>query len=124
MPKASDLTDFDEVLEVVRGLRGKLVEASVFVPEDDGKCPVVHVGGILQSVEMTREDRWLLLWTPERGNPSEVFVALSSNRFQKAELTFTGEEGDSFTDDVKVTGHNAFLKIWLDSAIVDLIVYI
>ena len=121
---AQELTSFEEVLEVVRGLIGKLVEGTVFLLGDEDGYGAAHVGGILQALTERRGGHWELSWTPEHSDPSEITITLWPDGFQRAMLTFTGESGDSVTDVVEETGHNAFLKIWSDRAIVDLIVYI
>jgi hypothetical protein len=122
--EAAELGTFDEVLEVLRGLTGKLVEATVFLPGDENGYGVAHVGGPLHSLTERRGGRWELAWTPEGAHPSDITVTLWPGRFQRAELTFTGEAEDSAADVVEETGHNAFLKIWSAGAIVDVIVYV
>ncbi len=90
-----DLTGFDEVLEILRGLPGKLVEATVFLPEDDGGYGVAHVGGVLHSLTERQAGRWGLAWTPDDVAPSDIGITLWSERFLRAELTFIGEENDA-----------------------------
>lgn len=124
MAGAEKLTSFAEVLEVIRGLTGRLVEGTVFLPDDEDGYGMAHVGGTLHALTERPGGRWELSWTFDNSSPSDITVTLRPERFQRAELTFTGESEDAVTDIVDETGHNAFLKIWSEGAIVDLIVYI
>jgi len=60
-------------------------------------------------------------------SPIESTVTLWSSRFRTAEIAFTDEVEapiDDAHDVGAVHGQNAFLKIYLDDLIIDLIVYI
>ncbi len=124
MSGTEELARFTEVLELLRGLIGKLVEATLFLPGDENGHGVTHVGGTLHTLTERQGGRWEMSWRPGDNDLDDVTITLRSERFQRAELTFTGESEDSVTDVVEETGHNAFLKIWSDGAIIDLIVYI
>ncbi len=123
-----DVTEFDELINLVRGMRGQLVEAGVYLPWDEGRYPVAHFAGTLREVEhqkRTNRPRWVLTWAedkqPEMLQPQ---LALWERRFVRAELSFTGDADEDLAEMGEGRGHNIFLKIYSEGWIVDLTGYV
>ena len=58
-----DVTEFGELIEMLRGMRGQTVEAAIFLPWDDGGFPVAQFSGTLREVEYqekSHQPRWVL----------------------------------------------------------------
>ena len=124
MTGTQHITDFDEVLQLLRGLVGRIVEPSVFLPQDDGGFSVMRFSGTLKAIDQRGDDRWHLEWDYDRqALPCEPAITLWRDRFLEAELDFTGAVEDGFEEIDETRGHNTFLKIRSKGFIVDLISY-
>jgi hypothetical protein len=92
---AQDVTEFGELIDILRGMRGQLVEAAIFLPWDDGGFPVAQFSGTLREVEYqekSHQPRWVLSWVEDgEGKPHYPEVAIWERRFLRAELSFTGD---------------------------------
>ncbi len=54
---------FSEMIDMLRGMRGHMVQASIFLPGDDGRFPMAAFGGTLHDVEFKErslDPRWVL----------------------------------------------------------------
>lgn len=124
MTGTQHIADFDEVLQLLRGFVGRIVEPSVFLPQDEGGFSVTRFSGTLERVDDRDGGRYHLQWTYDRrALPSEPAVTLWRDRFLGAELNFTGEVEDGLEDIDETRGHNTFLKIRCKGFVLDLISY-
>jgi hypothetical protein len=125
---AQDVAEFAELIDMVRGMRGQMVEAAIFLPWDDGGFPVAHFSGTLREVESqekSHQPRWVLSWAEDgEGKPHYPEVAIWERRFLHAELSFTGDADEGLAEIDEPRGHNIFLKIYSEGWIVDLISYV
>ncbi len=80
------ITEFSELLEVLNGLRGKVTEASVFLPADEDGYPVSTLFGRVRELTERPPGRWELSWQIEAGTNPVSSVTLWSERFVLAEL--------------------------------------
>jgi hypothetical protein len=127
-----EVESFDELVRLIRGMRGHIVDASVFLPWEDGGWPVAMFSGRLHEIEVkedTRSPRLVLSWTMDgEAKPHAPEVAFWERRFVRAELSFTGSVDDGrYEDGLEVDethGHNIFLKVYSEGWIVDLISYV
>ena len=73
MGEAHDVSDFCELIDMLRGMRGQMVEAMIFLPWDDAQLPIAAFSGTLEEVEFreqSRDPRWLLSWVKDgEGKP-------------------------------------------------------
>jgi len=61
MTSAQRVTSFEELLDMLRGMRGQMVEAGLFLPEDGGQFSLMTFSGVLRGVEFAEESsspRW------------------------------------------------------------------
>jgi hypothetical protein len=119
-------TSFSDVLDILKGLIGQVVDASVFLPHDDGGFPVASFSGVIEELaEVTlTADRWKLMW--RRDTETEPFapsITLWPDGFLEAELSSSGEAEDGFEEIDESIGHNAFIKIQFEDVVADLTVY-
>ena len=123
-----DVTEFGEPIDMLRGMRGQMVEAAIFLPWDDGGFPVAQFSGTLREVEYqekSHQPRWVLSWVEDgEGKPHYPEVAIWERRFLRAELSFTGDADEGLAEIDDPRGHNIFLKIYSEGWIVDLISYV
>jgi hypothetical protein len=130
MGEGHDVTEFSELLDMLRGMRGQMVEATIFLPWDDGRFPIAAFSGTLSEVEFmehSRSPRWVLSWIRDgEPKPREAEVGIWERRFIRAELEFTGDpdEGLAEIDEKAPRGHNIFLKIYSEGWILDLTGYV
>jgi hypothetical protein len=118
------ITEFDELLQLLRGLIGRMVEPSVFLPQDEDGFSVMHFSGILKSVEERDGGRWHLEWEYDKAaRPCEPAITIWRDRFLEALLDFSGDVEDGFEDVDESRGHNTFLKIRSKGFTLDLISY-
>lgn len=118
------ITKFSELLELLSGLRYKLVEASLFLPQDEDGYPVSSLFGTVRELTERSLGRWELSWQIEASTNPESSITLWKDRFLLAELSFTGEDDDRIDETAEPRGHNAFVKIRSEGFIIDLVVYI
>jgi hypothetical protein len=128
MTSAQRVTSFQELVDMLRGMRGQMVEAGLFLPEDGGQFPLMTFSGRLRGVEFAEESsspRWVLSWS-EDGDPKPVHskAALWEEPFHHAELSFTGAVEDGLEGIDETVGHNIFLKIHSEGWILDLTSYV
>lgn len=125
---SQEVTEFGELINLVRGMRGQMVEAGIFLPWDDGGFPVAQFSGTLREVEhqkRSHQPRWVLRWVEDgEGKPQYPEVAIWERRFLRADLSFTGDVDDGLADIDEKRGHNIFLKIYSEGWIVDLTSYV
>jgi hypothetical protein len=125
---AQDVTEFGELIDMLRGMRGQTVEAAIFLPWDDGGFPVAQFSGTLSEVEYqekSHQPRWVLGWVEDGENkPHYPEVAIWERRFLRAELSFTGDADEGLAEIDETRGHNIFVKIYSEGWIVDLISYV
>jgi hypothetical protein len=125
---AQEVTEFDELLDLLRGMRGQMVEAMVFLPWDDAQFPVTLFSGTIEEVthrETPRDSHWIVSWVKDgEGKPRYPEIVLWERRFIRAELSFTGDadEGLAMLDEPQ--GQNTFLKIDSEGWILDLTSYV
>jgi hypothetical protein len=122
-----DVTEFGELIDMLRGMRGQIVDAAIFLPWDDGGFPVAQFSGTLREVEYQErfQPRWVLRWVENgEGRLHSPEVAIWESRFLRAELSFTGDADEGLAEIDKPRGHNVFLKIYSEGWIVDLISYV
>ena len=128
MGEAHDVTDFSELIDMLRGMRGQMVEAMLFLPWDDAQFPIAAFSGPLQEVEFrqqSRDPRWVLSWIKDgEGKPHYPEVGIWERRFIRAELAFTGDPEEGLTEVDETRGHNIFLKIYSEGWILDLTSYV
>lgn len=128
MGQAHDVTDFSELVDMLRGMRGQMVEAMLFLPWDDGQFSIAAFSGTLQEVEFrqqSRDPRWVLSWTKGgEGKPHYPEVGIWERRFIRAELEFTGDPDEGLAEIDETRGHNIFLKIYSEGWILDLTSYV
>src|SRR5918993_5072311 len=112
MTGTQHIADFNEVLQLLRGLVGRIVEPSVFLPQDEGGFSVMRFSGTLEKIDERDDGRYHLEWAYEKGAlPCEPAVTLWRDRFLEADLDFTGAVEDGFEEIDEMRGHNTFLKI-------------
>lgn len=117
--------DFNELVGMLRTMRGQMVEAAIFLPWDDSRYAVGSFSGVVQEVrfeEQSLDPRWVLSWAIGTELPSEV--AIWERRFIRAELAFTGDADESLATIDEPGGQNIFLKIYSEGWILDLISYV
>ena len=123
-----NVTDFSQLIDMLRGMRGHMVEAMIFLPWDDTRFPVAAFSGILREVEFrqqSRDPRWVLSWTDDgEGKPHYPEVAIWERRFIRAELEFTGDPDEGLAEIDAARGQNIFLKIYSEGWILDLTSYV
>jgi hypothetical protein len=122
-----DVTEFGELIDMLRGMRGQIVDAAIFLPWDDGGFPIAQVSGTLREVEYQErlQPRWVLSWVENgEGRLHSPEVAIWERRFLRAELSFTGDADEGVAEIDESRGHNIFLKIYSEGWIVDLISYV
>lgn len=128
MGDENDVDEFSELIDLLRGMRGHMVEAMIFLPWDDAKYSVAAFSGTLHEVEFREESydpRWVLSWIKEgEGKPQYPQVAVWERRFIRAELEFTGHPDDGIAEIDDSRGHNIFLKIYCEGWILDLTSYV
>jgi hypothetical protein len=128
MAEEQDVGSFDELIHLLRGMRGHMVEASVFLPWDDEKFSIVSFSGTLREVEFwedSRSPRWVLSWVKDgEGKPQYPEVAIWERRFVRGELSFTGDPDEGLAEIDETRGHNIFLKIYSEGWILDLVSYV
>lgn len=128
MADAHDVTDFRELIDMVRGMRGQMVEAMVFLPWDDAQLPIAAFSGTLREVELrenSRDPRWILSWVEDgESKPHYPEVAIWERRFIRAELEFTGDPDEGLSNIDEARGHNIFLKVYAEGWILDLTGYV
>ena len=120
------ITNFSEVLDILNGVIGQVVDASVFLPHDEGGFPVASFSGVVEQLAegTLTADRWKLTWRRDaETEPFAPSITLWPDRFVEAELSFTGEAEDGFEEIDESIGHNAFIKIRFEDVVVDLTVY-
>ena len=119
------VTDFNELIGMLRGMRGQMVEAGIFLPWDDSRYAVGSFSGVVQEVRFEAQSpdpRWVLSWTTGTALPRDV--AIWERRFIRAELGFTGDADESLATIDEPSGQNIFLKIYSEGWILDLIGYV
>ncbi len=123
MTEPQHIGDFDEALTMLLGLVGRIVEASLFLPWDEGGHWMMNFSGTLEKIELPDDERCRLKWQRDDNLPTEPSVTIWRRRFVEAELDFTGSAEDSFEEIDPTQGHNTFLKIRCEGFVVDLISY-
>ena len=86
---------------MLRGMRGQIVDAAIFLPWDDGGFSIAQFSGTLREVEYQErlQPRWVLSWVENgEGTLHPPEVAIWERRFLRAELSFTGDAHKSFGD--------------------------
>ena len=117
-----EVTSFDELIALLRGMCGHTVEANIFMPWDDEGFSVAGFSGTLGAVESRdASPRWVLSWIEDETMPQDRQAALWQRRFVRAVLSFTGEAEDG-VEDVD-GGQCIFLKVYSEGWILDLIGY-
>jgi hypothetical protein len=119
------VTNFNELVGMLRGMRGQMVEAGIFLPLDDSRYAVGSFSGLVQEVrfeEQSLDPRWVVSWAIGTELPREV--AIWERRFIRAELAFTGDADESLATIAGPGGQNIFLKIYSEGWILDLISYV
>jgi hypothetical protein len=128
MGEAQNVTEFSELIGLLRGMRGHMLEAMIFLPQDDAQFPIAAFSGTLQDVEFSqqsRDPRWVLSWIKDgEGKPHYPELGIWEGRFIRAELQFTGDPNEGLTEIDETRGHNIFLKIYSDGWILDLTSYV
>jgi hypothetical protein len=128
MGEARDVNDFGELIDMLRGMRGQIVEAMLFLPWDDAQFPIAAFSGTLQEVEIrqkSHDPRWVLSWIKDgEGKPHYPEVGIWERRFIRAELAFTGDPDNGLAEVDETRGHNIFLKIYSEGWILDLTSYV
>ena len=128
MGEAHDVNDFSELIDMLRGMRGQMVEAMLFLPWDDAQFPIAAFSGTLREVEFrqqSRDPRWVLSWIKDgEGKPHYPEVGIWERRFIRAELAFTGDPDEGLAEVDETRGHNIFLKIYSEGWILDLTSYV
>lgn len=128
MAEEQEVTEFSELVGMLRGMRGHMVEAMVFLPWDDARFPVAAFSGTLHEVEFkeeSRDPRWVLSWIKNgEGKPHYPEVGIWERRFIRAELEFTGDPDEGLAEIDETRGHNIFLKIYSEGWILDLTSYV
>ena len=123
-----DVTEFSEVIDMLRAMRGQMVEAMIFLPWDDAQFPVAAFSGTLSAVEFrkqSRDPRCVLSWIKDgEGKPHYPEVGLWERRFIRAELEFTGDADEGLAEMDEPRGQNIFLKIYSEGWILDLTSYV
>jgi hypothetical protein len=123
-----DINKFSELIEMLRGMRGQMVEAMIFLPWDDRRFPVAAFSGTLHDVdyrEGSHDPRWVLSWIREgEARPQYPEVAVWERRFVRAALAFTGNPDEGLSEIDETRGHNIFLKIYSEGWILDLTSYV
>lgn len=113
---------------MLRGMRGQMVEAAIFLPWDDGGFSVAQFSGTLRDVEYRErspQPRWVLSWVENgEAKPQYPQIVIWERRFLRAELSFTGDADEGLAEIDEPPGHNIFLKIYSEGWIVDLISYV
>jgi hypothetical protein len=126
MSSAQKVTSFEEVIHLVRGMCGQMVEAGLFLP--DRQFSLMRFSGVLVAVEFaekSRSPRWVLSWAEEgQPKPSHPEAAIWEELFHHAELSFTGEAEDGLEDIDETVGQNIFLEIHSNGLILDLTGYV
>jgi len=128
MGDTHEVDDFNELVDMLRGMRGRMVEATLFLPWDDGRSAIASFSGTLKEVKF-REDsidpRWVLIWM-EDGESKPLFpeVAIWERRFIRAALEFTGDPDEGLAAIDETRGHNIFLKIYSEGWILELTGYV
>jgi hypothetical protein len=124
----NEVNDFSELIEMVRGMRGQMVEATLFLPWDDGQFSIAAFSGTLREVELRRQlrdPRWVLSWVEDgEGKPRYPQVGIWERRFIRAELEFTGDPDEGLAELDETHGQNIFLKIYSEGWILDLTGYV
>jgi hypothetical protein len=124
-----EIMDFEELVKLIQGMRGHIVEASILLPWEAG---VARFSGRLRDVASTdrREGQcWVLTWDDSGDwQPVPSAVVLWERRFIRGELSFTGSVDDGRGEDRlevdETQGHNIFLKVYSEGWNVDLISYV
>jgi hypothetical protein len=120
--------EFSEVIDMLRGMRGHVVEAMIFLPWDDAQFPIAAFSGTLHEVEFrqqSRDPRWVLSWVKDgEGKPRHPEVGIWERRFIRADLEFTGDPDEGLAEIDETHGHNIFLKIYSEGWILDLTSYV
>jgi hypothetical protein len=128
MSDEQGVNTFSELIDMLRGMRGQMVEAMIFLPWDDRRFPVGRFSGTLDEVEYREgslDPRWVLSWTKDRAlQPCDTEVAVWERRFVRAELAFTGDPDEGLAEIDESRGHNIFLKIYSEGWILDLMSYV
>lgn len=128
MSEGHEVDDFGELVDLLRGMRGHMVEATVFLPWDDGKFPVAAFSGTLQDVEFregSQDPRWVLSWAQDGdAKPRYPEVGIWDRRFIHAELEFTGDPDEGLAEVDETRGHNIFLKVYSEGWTLDLTSYV
>lgn len=128
MGGAHDVNDFGELIDMLRGMRGSMVEAMIFLPWDDAQFPIAAFSGTLQEVEFrqqSRDPRWVLSWIKDgEERPHFPEVGIWERRFIRAELEFTGDPDEGLAEVDETRGHNIFLKVYSEGWILDLTSYV
>ena len=128
MGEEHDVREFSELLDLLRGMGGQFVEASVFLPWDDGRLPVAGFSGTLVAVgfnDFSRDPHWQVTWdetSETKVGPTELRIW--ERRFIRAELSFTGDPDEGLAEIDEPRGQNIFLKVHSEGWIVDLIGYV
>jgi hypothetical protein len=122
------VTDFSELIDLLRGMRGQTVEASVFLPWDDGQYAIAGFSGSLRQVEpnhRSQDARWVLSWGDGDGMALQLpEIVIWERRFIRGELEFTGDADEGLAGIDERRGQNIFLKIYSEGWIVDLTSYV
>lgn len=128
MGEGQNVTDFSELIDMLRGMRGHMVEARIFLPWDDAQFPIAAFSGRLHKVEFrqqSRGPRWVLSWIKDgAGKPHHPEVGIWERRFIRAELEFTGDPDEGLAEIDETRGQNIFLKIYSEGWILDLTSYV
>jgi hypothetical protein len=107
-----EVETFNELTNLLRGMRGQMVEAAIFLPWDDGRFPVAGFSGTLHEVEYrdgSIDPRWVLSWIEDgQGKPRYPEVAVWERRYVRAELEFTGDPDEGLAEIDESRGHNIF----------------
>ncbi len=128
MSERRTVDDFDELVSLLQGLSDQLVEAGIFLPQDDGGWATASFSGTIKEVvlrpTMTEppRDKWEVIWSDDSMTPPSI--TLWPARFRYAELTFSGDIGDGIPEPGEAEGQNSFLKIYTEGLIIDLVGYL
>lgn len=121
---------FEELIEVLKGMPGRMVEAEVGFPDDGGK--ITNLAKFSGDVEMISQggakapsEHWYLRWQRDgMPKPCGPMISVHSDGYEGAEVKGSGRSLEEVVEDDDDAGANWEVVIRQHGFVVTLLVYL